>query len=214
MSQLRNVGTIPTATFNSSVVQYFFFCKLEMPTPVGTKRYTQYPGGFTGDIDGASETWTELGFVVPNVTDSYDDVLNISAIEFPNLDNTFTDWSMTYGLKLRKLWIYIGFFDPSDGSFIDAFERWHGLTDEAELSSEARVTLRNFFVPWSRQIPPLLIGPKCISPFKDPVMCQYAGAGTSCNKSRATCSTYSNLTKFNGFDLLPPAGTIIKFGSE
>jgi len=211
----RNTGSISDANFGAAVVDYDVFVKWEFPSPTGTKRYTTRSGGFTGDIDGSSQTWTEFGIRIGALQQSMDGVLPVSWVEFDNLDYTWTNLAYTPGLRGVTVSIYFGWFDTA-GALIDAYLGYAGKADEHELSESCHVSLIPHTPIWTRRILGPDIGESCINIYKDPDTCQYAGAEpggeTTCHKSRKNCNDRSNILNFNGDDLMPSHSTPFQWG--
>ena len=211
----RALGSITDALLGAAVVDYEPFIKWEFPSPTNTKRFTTRSGGFTGDIDGSSQTWDEFGFRIGALQQSMDGVLPVSWVEFDNLDYTWTNLAYTPGLRGVVVSIYFGWFDSS-GALVDAYLGYSGKADEHDLSDKCRVSLIPHAPIWTNRILGPDIGESCINTYKDPDTCQYAGAEpggeTTCHKSRKNCDDRSNILNFNGDDLMPSPNTPFQWG--
>lgn len=199
----RNLDGVPTSVFDGSELVFSDFVKIEFPTS-GTKRYTDHPGGFTGDIDGSSQTWAEEALTIGRLQQSRDDVLEVSWVQFSNIEFTWTSFASE--LRGTKVTVWRAWFDPSTGSLHGSPQMFAGRIDDATIGTHARLTLIPHTTPWSHDVPPQSVGPDCFNVFKDPATCQYVGVDTSCLKTFNDCDTRtggSNTVNFNGFRKLP-----------
>lgn len=210
MTATRNLGGVQVATIAANVVDWSLFVRIDFPSPTGTQRFTDRPGGFTGNIDGSSQAWTEKSFVLGAANQSRQDVLSVSWLEFDNLDYTFQSWANTPGLRDVVVKVYAGWFNG--GSLEGAYAIYEGRFDDAEISQKAKITLKPHVTTWAQKILGNVLGTSCMNIFKDTATCQYVGADTTCNFSRYACNLKGNLARFNGFDLMPHPDQKITWG--
>jgi hypothetical protein len=128
-------------------------------SPIGTKRFTNRycgpAGSFTVNVDGTSQAWTQLDFVPGGVKQGKNGPLDVTWVACANLDNTFTNWVNTAGMRSLK-------FTPTflwearlntDLSLKAAWQIYEGEIDACELWPIARLTLRPGNAGWSRPAP-------------------------------------------------------------
>jgi hypothetical protein len=213
----RTLGSITDAILTANEVEYWAFVKLILPAPIGTLRFTDRPGGFVGNVDGTSQTWVEVDVTHGPIRQSRQDIMIVNWVQFANLDFTWTNYALQYGLRNRQITIYTGWFD-SVGAFVGSVNLFEGLTDEADCSDYCRLVLKPFSPPWDYKIPPAKMGGRCINDYRNPMDCQYAGAEpvgqVTCGKTRQHCRDRGNEININIYDDMPPDGQEITWGGE
>lgn len=213
----RSLGTVTDAIIAANEIEYWNFVSIELASPVGLMRFTDRPYGFTGNIDGTSQTWNEADLEVGPIFQSRQEVLQVSWMKFANLDYTWTNWGFTPGLRDSKVNIYTGWWNTSTPTpvFAGAYKIYEGLVDAVELSAYAQLTLRPHHVPWSYKVPPIQ-GGRCINVYRNPEDCQYFGAEpvgqVTCPKTRQGCIDRGNTINLNIYDDAPKHGEILVYG--
>lgn len=206
----RNLGTISTSTVEARRVEFFEFVKLTFPSPTGVLRYTNKTGGFVGDIDGSSQTWTPYDVTVGELAQTQQNVLDVSWVQFGNNNNVFSTLILNIGIENRPVTIYQAWFTPGTQTKEGQYSPYYGRLDKAVPS---RGKFKISIVPdksgFAQMLPARIIGPICGYIFKDPFTCQYVGADTSCDHTRTACLNKTNTAHFGGLDQLPDPNTPI-----
>lgn len=160
---MRDLTGIPDSSLESEGgvggLAYFHFAKITFPSPTGTLRFTDYPGDYVGDIDGASQTW--LGSRPMRVSDlayARDTPLSDASVELANLDDYFSGLRNTHGvLRGMPVSIYRAHFEVTAGPVIGDLYRSHlvfkGQTDRASLGDVCGLALLPNRPPWASLFP-------------------------------------------------------------
>jgi hypothetical protein len=188
MASLRDLKSVPPATTQANKISWAWFVRLDLPSPIGTKRFSDYPvvGGnsVTFDIgDGAgSQSWdVTMPFKVGSIKQSILTPRDVAQISFGNQDampGSWTTWSNTLkaaGLSLTgsRCRIYMVWFDPATGQpyatqpeLGDYDLDNHALGNDAQFALIPHVAAGNRPSPWS--VP----GPLCPYRYLDGETCQ------------------------------------------
>jgi len=158
-----------------------------------------------GEGDAPAARWEPTGIKVSGITTRQSDS-NLASIEIQNADNFMSaimfSTSSPVGARAR---VYEAWFDPTKTSAIpdDTKLLLDGLCGGPELSRSgdtATATLRALRgLLGSRVIPRRKVVDLCMFDFKGSVGCQYAGAATECDRTKATCTSLGNQARFGGF---------------
>lgn len=204
-------GTIPTSALEANEVAAFQFVEL-IPPGGDTYRLTNYPGGINFDFGDGVQAWSdEFGLEMGDISYDQASILSVSQIALANIDYEFTTVAVTDGLRTASVRIWEVYFDPRNiGSSLGWAPLYSGEVDDFVLDQHAVLTLTPHDKAWSRKSPPQKIGSSCLHRFKGPE-CGYAGVDASCQKTRAACTAKSNLSRFGGFDLIPPEAEILRW---
>jgi hypothetical protein len=202
----------PLSDLQSRVFDWAWFVKFEIASPVGTKRFTDYPNDIAINVDGTVQTWLESGANVGPINQAKSGAATVSWIEMPNMDTLWAQWANIPGLKGTLVTIYVGVWSSAsiyDGAYVVAIME----IDEHLVSNWAQLTL----VPprstnWAKMSLGSPIGALCPYDFTDPNTCQYVGGLANCMKTRDDCVAHANQINFGGQDLLPPPGSVIYNG--
>lgn len=145
MTDLRDVATVASARFDDDQIAIREFVKVEFTGGPGTLRYTNKPSGFVGDIDGSSQTWTELAnLTIGPLQQGRDSALEVSWVEFPDADaaNTWVGYLTSPGVRGVPCTIYRAHYSVSSGALYDAYTLYEGEMDEGrDMGTRVRVVL-------------------------------------------------------------------------
>lgn len=200
----RSLGAIATSEPAETTIAFYDFVKFIFPSPTGTLRYTNKAGGFVGDIDGSSQTWTEYDVRVGEINQTQQRTLDVSWIDLANLNNVWSNLVLNTGIEGRPVTVYQAWFDPDTDAKLGQFSPYPGRIDRASYSKgRIKIAIAPEKSGFSQMFPARVISPICGYIFKDTATCQYVGADTTCDHTRTACSLKSNLAHFGGFDQLP-----------
>jgi hypothetical protein len=224
----RDLGGISDAATQDNNVQVYWFVRLDIASPVGTKCFTNKPCDATGKItlnlrgDGSFD-WYEYDVEVGTIKEQVDDDTNLSFLKFGNvsaqaglLDRQWTKWSNTPGLRGTTVWIYKAQFDPHTDSYLGAYLRFYGELGGGTYNDVAAITVRTKDA--DSESPEAHIDSSCVflRNYRGPD-CGFAGSEPvgqlTCSGSRADCVLRSNQLNFGGFDRLPAEGSEQVWGS-
>jgi hypothetical protein len=155
----RNLGSIPLVEVQNNVNFSYLFARVDVASPVGTKRYSEaFFGDFTGNIDGSSQLWSAADFLVGGLNQSAQNVTSVSSISFANISDAgtlapWTGWAITPGLRGAKVQIWVAYFDRSTLALIDKVKLFEGTIDSGEFGDRATMAVAPYVKPWSRQVP-------------------------------------------------------------
>jgi hypothetical protein len=149
MGSERNLGTVPTADTAKPNIDYSHFVRVDLPAPVGTKRWTdrRVGTGVSLSIDGSSQTWTQSDVIVGLLDQGTQDLGTVSQVSFANLDYTWTNWANTVwtngtvGLKGVLVHVWWGWFDWQSGTFTGAPKVYKGKIDRQEHLQRSTLAL-------------------------------------------------------------------------
>lgn len=151
----RNVSG-STATFDAAELSWCYCVRLDLGSPVGTKRFTDGgpAGDLTDNIDGTSQTWTKWPLKAGDFTQGDPDVLSVSRVFFGNTDDppTFSGWAKTPGFRNVAVQIWRVYFD-STGARVNKYKEYEGTIDNQVIGGWAELVLKPFNAPWSREAP-------------------------------------------------------------
>lgn len=209
---MSRLGTIPVSAVEANETAEFQFLEFVTPDGAVTYRLTNYPGGIDFDFGDGVETWSdEFGLDVGTITYDRASILSVSQVALVNVDYEWTTVAVTNGIRGASVRIWEVYFDPRDLATALGFaELFVGEADDFALDLHAVFTLTPHDRSWARSSPPQKIGSSCLHRFKGPE-CAYAGADATCAKTRDACTAKSNLTRFGGFDLIPPEQELVRW---
>jgi hypothetical protein len=195
MASLRDLKSVPTSATQANKISWAWFIRLDLPSPIGTKRFTDYPvvGGstVTFDIgDGAgSQSWdVTMPFKVGSIKQSIITPRDIAQISFGNQDampGSWTSWSNTLkasGLSLTgsRCRIYMVWFDPATGQpYATQPELGDYDLDNHALGNDAQFALIPHVASRTRPSPWYVPGPLCPYRYRDGDTCQYGRSGAA-----------------------------------
>ena len=174
----RNVDGIASSVFDAAAVQMFDFMRLDLPSPNGIIRLTNYPNGYVGDIDGAgSQTWTHADLTVSSLTWAQQKPQDVSWVDIWNADNVWSTLLLNYDLEFKPVRLWQGWFNPATGAIYGRPQLWAGRTEHVAVMAGLGVRLS--LVADRSQLaitaPFMSCLPSCQNVFKDGDSCQYAG---------------------------------------
>ncbi len=221
----RSLSGVPLAAIQANRVATAWFVKLEIPA--GTfVYYTDRPTDFV-DSSGlitASEaipdltTWSAYDVVVASVVQNQTSPLDISYIEIGNLNNVWSTYLLSTGTRFRNVWIYFAWFDPDTDALLGSMKMFEGKTDEATIGTRIHIALVPHRTSWNALLPARRYLPTCQYLFKDPDTCANSGTDLTCARTLAACGSHNGgnsatqVARFGGFVLLPPAGFKLVWG--
>lgn len=149
---LRDLGDIDVAELQANVSDWAYFVRVDLPAPVGTKRFTDWwSGDFTGNIDGVVATWTATDVVVGRVGQGKQGPLVVSSLDFANLNYTWTNWVNSPGLRGVAVTVYHVRLN-ADQSLNGAIEMYPGTIDSHKVLARAELALTPGHASWSKRI--------------------------------------------------------------
>lgn len=213
MYESRDLGGTPD--LDAKTVQHYNFARFDFPSPTGTIRYTNKPGGYTGNIDGVSATWTEYDFRFTDISNSQQTIMDVSSISIANLNNTWSGLMLNIGIEMRPILLLQVWFNISTGATTGKMRFYSGRMEVARYQTgRVEISVVPHRYGLSQMLPGRIIGPTCGYIYGDPRTCQYPGPFTgdfeSCDHSRTHCQARSNLVHFGGEDLIPKEKLIWK----
>lgn len=160
---LRSLPFSASLTQANDIIHYAFV-RVDVASPIGTKRFTDMPGGLTANIDGAgSLPWSEDAVMAGALDQSDQDTMKVSWLKFANLPESpatvgkWTTWANSPGLRNAPIFVYDAWFninaDLSIGSLAGALLLYQGKIDNHELLEVATLALKPFATPWTREVP-------------------------------------------------------------
>lgn len=152
MTISRDLGTIPVGRLQSNTVDWFYFVKIEIASPVGTKRFTNRHTDYTGDIDGSSQTWVAEDMQCGGFGQGKQGALRVAKLSFANLDYTWTNWANSPGLRKTNVSVWRGEFNPADGLLDDAILIYVGTIDSHQCGERANLAIKPWRSTWGRKV--------------------------------------------------------------
>lgn len=176
MSERSTGGS--TSTFDATRIQWCYCIRIDMPSPVGTKRFTD--GGPAGDvvdnIDGTgSQTWSQTIVETGDLSQGQQ-VLAVSNLAFANLDGQWATWNKTVRLINTPVSIWTVFFDPDSHAIANIYKSYEGRIDNRQIGDYAELVLKPHHAEWTREMPtatPMELGASELMP--DPATPPYFG---------------------------------------
>jgi len=103
-----------------------WFVRVDIATPVGTKRFCDYatPGVQTLNIDGTTQAWNETDVLVGGLDQGVQS--KVSFVDFSNLDGQWTAWALTPGLRSAAVRVYHVQFN-ADGTLAGPVKMYQGM---------------------------------------------------------------------------------------
>lgn len=159
MSSPRTLG-FASALTQANEIDVCQFVKVIGSGAIGTRRYHNRRATFDGNVlteditasvDGGSQTWTAADFIVGPISQSDNDPLSVSWMDFANIDYVWTEWAKSPGLRGAQVYIYKGWF--SGGSLSGSYELFRGEIDNQEHGDRSRMALKPFGLLWERSAP-------------------------------------------------------------
>jgi len=219
---MRSLGTIPQSAVQANTVALEWFLVITIPAPVSlTVRYTTKQGGFVGNIDGTSQTWSEPpggALNVDGLTQGEQNPLALNTLQIGNMDSgtVFSGYVLQVGsVRGWACGIYYAQFNPTTGALLGVVPFFtNAQLDAFELGDVISLTVVPQRDMWTQKVPRRRTGTTCANRFKDPRTCQYVGIVTTCDHTRGSggCGGLSNLVHFMGDDLAPKPGSTISWG--
>lgn len=214
----RTLGDITEAILAANEYEEWDFIKIEMPSPVGTLRFTNRPGGYEGNIDGDINDWAEVDYTHGPLSQSSQNILVVTWIQFANIDYTWTNYALQYGIRNRITTLYTGVWNPVDDSFVDSYISYNGTLDAGDFGVTAKISLKPHHTPWYSPVPRGKMEGRCINTYRDPMDCQYTGAEPTspvqltCGYTRFDCRLRGNELNINIYDDMPKADEKMMYG--
>jgi hypothetical protein len=208
---MRNVGGVPTSDFSAGTVRPFIFYRIDFPSPTPARRYTNKPGGFTGNIDGlGSFPWSEYAIDITAFSEGRDSTSNVTAIEIGNAGGEWYVLEASPGFADVPVDIWIGRFDSTATTLLGSYRRTRGVFGSYDLAETLQIEIVPEAAAWVTDVP-IEMGAACSAPFKHPELCTYAGTDTTCLRTLADCTSKGNQAQFLGLALGIPPGTEISW---
>ena len=178
----RNVGGT-TATFDGGQLEWCYCIRVDLPSPVGTKRFAG--GGYAlgdvvDDIDGTGvQTWSFVPLDTGGL-DQGDQASDVTHIAFGNLDangeGQWSNWNRTLKLLNVTVDVWVVYFDPITHARVNVYKTYPGRIDYRSIGDWAELRLKPQYPPWTREAPSITvaqIGAASLMP--DPGVPQYLG---------------------------------------
>jgi hypothetical protein len=169
----------PTSTFSTAELAWCYCVRLDIGSPVGTKRFTDGGplGDLTSNVDGTSQTWTKWPLRVGDLDQGDQKVLSVSRVFFGNTDDppTFSGWAKTPGFRNVAAQVWRVYFD-STGAKVNQYKEYEGSVDNQVIGMWAELVFKPHHTPWSREAPwltPPQLGAGALMP--DPSVPVYFG---------------------------------------
>lgn len=200
----------------SAEVEEWSFLKITLPAPHETLRFTDRPGGYTGEIvNGGSQIWVETDFDNGPFSLSSQQVLVVNWIKFANTDGFWSTIGQEVTIRGIPIVAYKGNFNIDTGNLEEAYIEYLGTLDEAEFKEEATFTIKPHDTPWSSLVLYNKLAAKCINDFMNPEDCQFPYTpGLTCAKTRAACREYENEEHINIYDDLPKPNERLTYSNK
>lgn len=145
----RNIGTIDPNDLNSERIAWSWFVSINV-SGVGVQRYTDSSDDYTGDIDGSSQTWTAWDLSVGNLDQGSQSAVSVSWIEVANLDETFSTWANSPGLRNADVEVWYAQFDVATDALVDSVPMYVGRIDNHRIGPRAYLALKPGRSTWAR----------------------------------------------------------------
>lgn len=147
----RDLGGTPLGTIQANEIDWSYFVRIDIASPVGTKRWTDRPAGdFTGNVDGSSQTWTGADLIMGPLDQGDQEM--VSWMDFANLDYTWTSWANSPGLRGATVQVWVAWFDAA-GAVAGSYKVYDGRVDNGEYGPRAKMALTPQGRGWSRDVP-------------------------------------------------------------
>jgi hypothetical protein len=172
----RNVDGIATTVFDAAEVELYDFLRLDLPSPNGIIRYTNFPQGYVGDIDGAgSQTWVAADIKPSTLNWSQTTPEDVAWVDIWNTDNVWSTLLLNYNIDGYPIRLWQAWINPGNGALYGRPLMWKGLTDVC--GTQGGTTMRLGLVPSRSNLGVMAPWAKCASTcqqvFRD-AFCQYA----------------------------------------
>lgn len=156
---LRDLSHLPAGFLQltqASVIDWSYAVRLDIAAPVGTVRFTDRHSNFTANVDGTSQTWVSADMKVGKMPQGRQKPLDVTQLNFANLDYTWTNWANSPGLRKAEVRIWKAWFDPLGliglpGAYVGPIEVWRGHVDNQELLRRAKLALKPWSAKWARR---------------------------------------------------------------
>jgi hypothetical protein len=181
----RILGGVSVPSIQSNLISTAWFVKLEIPAG-NFVYYTDKPTGdyadpshlISGTDDSGSVTWVGYDIKVGSIVQNQTSPLDVSYVEFENLDNTWSAYLLNTGTRFRNVQIYYGWFDPVTDALLGSMKMFDGKTDEATIGTRIHIALVPHRTPWNALLPARRYLPTCQYLYRDADTCQYAALAT------------------------------------
>ncbi len=173
----RNLGGLATSDVDRNPFVAYDFFRIDLESPNGIQRVTNFPQGYVGNIDGTgSQTWRHSHVAPSSMTWSNQKPTDVSWVELWNLDNVWSTILLNYNLEYRPCSLYHAHFNPTTRALLGAPQLWLGRTDKCDVNGGIiRLSLVPDRSSFSVGAPFVMIDPSCQNVFADSFSCQYAG---------------------------------------
>lgn len=159
---LRDIGSIPVADLRANRIDWNWYVRIDVPAPVGTKRFSDGARNYTANIDGAAATWIcGAGLQVGTIDQGRDFVLKPTTISFANINNTWSNWANSPGLRDADVYVYVVWYSGS-GAISGAVLLWSGRIEEQSHLNRSEFALKPWRAQWARRVMSPVPG---VSPF-------------------------------------------------
>lgn len=204
----RNLGGLATSETDKNAIKFFDFLRIDLPSPVGIVRFTNYPGGYVGDIDGSgSQSWIPSRVSPSEISWSQQTPADVAWVDLADLENVWSTLMLNYDIEDRPAYLWQGWFNVLTGASLGNPQMWQGRTEKASrIGSYVRISLVPAQSQLSVKAPFIAILPTCQNVYKDPFTCRYAGGIPDCDHSLGGangCEAHSNVINFNGWEEAP-----------
>ena len=171
--------------------------RIGLPTPI---LLCEGPGSLVI----SAETYLESALFVGQINIGPSPSLTVRV---PNDTNQVSDPDATSGDVLgAAVLVYEVKWDISTGAQLDPVQLFQGIVTAVKYNSvSADLTCATLTAATAGMVG-RVVGRLCNYTFKG-TRCAYAGAGTSCDHTLASCTAFSNQTRYGGWPTIPPIGT-------
>lgn len=179
------------------------FVRIDFPAPTGIIRLTNRGGGFTGNIDGTVETWSEWGLHVGGMQQGLNTIFSVSWIELLNAGNTWTTRMLNERVEVRPVYIWQVRFND-DGTLKGKTRFYTGRLDKPAYQNKwVKIAIEALRSGQRRKFPGRTCTAGCQFILGDPRTCQAAiDPGDWCDGTRRMCKEdFANEHHYGGFDL-------------
>lgn len=158
-----------------------------------------------------SKWWYASGIKFSDLSYAVDQAVTTGNLTIPNADKVFSDLSLSEDLRNKALTIWRVWLNNAlevQGASVEAdlseLVIFDGVTDNLGADrATGRVNTASFGIAGGIMTPRRVFEPNCpwtrIGGFKG-TYCQYAGAETWCDGSKARCAALSNVVHFGGWE--------------
>jgi hypothetical protein len=162
---LRSIGSLPLERIQAGTIMWRWCVRVDVPAPIGIKRFTNHDSDITFDIDGTVELWTSgVALQVGRVEQGVEFVLNPTELSFANINNTWGNWAKTPGLAIAPVYIYVVWYDDDGVTIAGTFAVWTGKIGEQSHAERSEFGLQPWLPKWGRRVLTHVVGESPMTP--------------------------------------------------